>query len=459
VQYLFGEALLVSPITQPGAGQPVHKDIYLPEGEHWFDYFTGQIYPGGQVLPYECPLSRIPLFVKAGSILPMAPEMDSTDQMPADVLILDIYAGKPAKFRLYEDDGRSLEYRKQAFAWTSVSYDTAPAQGQHVIKIEPVEGRYPGQPKARRYRFQVHGLIRPAGVLLNGQPLPEKQMRGDVTAEGWVWHHADQVTTIDLTTPVGPREMVTVTLERAGEFPDVVAVQAVHAYRERVRRIKLMQKVRWAMLLAGEDPKNQPRILQVTEDIEQRLNDLVENPTGIASRPPDFKGITAEMLVSFLVQPFASTRIRPEVEESARKTQIKISAGKFTTEELHRMTAELLQCHIIATATGTPKVEAPEPGSTVAPGTALPVVHARLAYDEASIGTPTSVDYILTLPESELPGWAEVSRTVHPDGSAEFGLRAPLPPPRGTYKIKIQATVTWGLNQTVVEREVLWVVN
>ena len=245
----------------------------------------------------------------------------------------------------------------------------------------------------------------------------------------------------------------------AGNFPDVVAVQAVRAYRERVRRIKIIEKVRWAMLLAGDDTKNQPHIVKVTEDIEQRLNDLVENPEGLASHPPDLKGMTAEMLASFLSQPFAPTRISPELEEASRKTSQKISAATFTPEELHRMTAELLQCRIVATATGTPKVEPPEQGSTVAPGTALPVVHARLSYDETAIGPPTSVDYLLTLPESELPGWSEVSRTVRPDGSAEFGLRAPLPPPAGTYKIKLQATATWGANQTVVEREVPWVVN
>ena len=274
-----------------------------------------------------------------------------------------------------------------------------------------------------------------------------------------MWHHANQVTTIDLTTPLGPREAVVVTLEQAGNFPDVVAIQAVRAFRERVRRLKLIQKIRWAMLLAGDDTKNQPHIVKVTEGIEQRLNDLVENPDGAASHPPDLKGMTAEMLASLLSQPFAPTRVTPELEEASRKTAQKISAATFTPEELHRMTAELLQCRVVASATGTPKVEPPQPGSTLAPGTALPVVHARLSYDETVIGPPTSVEYLLTLPESELPGWAEVSRTVHPDGSAEFGLRAPLPPAAGTYKIKLQATATWGPNQTVVEREVPWVVD
>ena len=76
-QYLFGKDLLVAPIAKPCRGQPVLKDVYLPEGEHWFDHFTGEIYAAGQVLSYECPLSRMPLFVRAGSILPMAPDMES----------------------------------------------------------------------------------------------------------------------------------------------------------------------------------------------------------------------------------------------------------------------------------------------------------------------------------------------------------------------------------------------
>ncbi len=168
-QYLFGESLLVSPITQPEAGQPVRKDIYLPDGEHWYDHFRGQIYKGGQVLTYECPLDRMPLFVKAGSILPMAPEMQSTDDYPLDYLILNIYAGKPATFRLYEDDGTSLDYRKNAYAWTPIYYAPASTRGEHGITIGPTEGQYQGQSPARSYRIHVHGLFRPARVLVHGR--------------------------------------------------------------------------------------------------------------------------------------------------------------------------------------------------------------------------------------------------------------------------------------------------
>jgi len=107
-QYMFGQELLVAPISEPRFGKPVLKDVHLPAGENWFDYFTGKIHQGGEVVPYECPLDRMSLFVRAGSIIPMAPDMDYADQRPIDPLILDVYAGKPASFRLYEDDGVSL---------------------------------------------------------------------------------------------------------------------------------------------------------------------------------------------------------------------------------------------------------------------------------------------------------------------------------------------------------------
>ena len=125
-EYMFGQELLVAPISEPGFGMPVVKDVYLPEGEKWFDYFTGKIYDGGQIISYECPIERMPLFVRAGSILPMAPNRNNSDQQPVDPLVLDVYAGKRAEFRLYEDDGTSLEYRKGANAWTPLTFTPGP---------------------------------------------------------------------------------------------------------------------------------------------------------------------------------------------------------------------------------------------------------------------------------------------------------------------------------------------
>ncbi len=307
-QYLFGKELLVAPITKPGKGQPVGKDIYLPEGEHWFDYFTGEVFSGGQVLSYECPLTRMPLFVRAGSILPNAPDMDSSDQRPVDPLTVEVFAGRAASFRLYEDDGVSLDYQKQAFAWTPIAYasSTMGAGEEHSITIGPTEGQYRGRVNARQYVIRVHGLFKPSKVMVGAQLLMEK-MPGEL-GEGWHWSPAERITEIELVTPRRVTDSVKVTLQQAGAFEDVVALQKVWAYRERVREIKIKQKLRWAMLLAGQDIKKQPHVLQVTEQVEQQLNDLVDNPSGVAAHTPDFRGMTGELLSAFVTKPFDSTR-------------------------------------------------------------------------------------------------------------------------------------------------------
>ena len=123
---MFGSELLVAPVTKPGNGKPVKTEVFLPAGDDWFDYFTGDIYEGGRKIVHECPISRMPLFVRAGSIVPTGPKMDYTDQSPVDPLTLDVYAGRrAAEFKLYEDDGTSLDYRNGASAITPFRF--APA--------------------------------------------------------------------------------------------------------------------------------------------------------------------------------------------------------------------------------------------------------------------------------------------------------------------------------------------
>ena len=131
-QYMFGKELLVAPITAPGNGKPSRRQVYLPAGQDWFDYFTGDLYAGGQEIVHECPLDRMPLFVRAGSILPMAPEMVWSDQKPVDPLTLEVYAGpRAAEFKLYEDDGVSLDYRAGAYAWTPLRFESGQARQLH----------------------------------------------------------------------------------------------------------------------------------------------------------------------------------------------------------------------------------------------------------------------------------------------------------------------------------------
>lgn len=450
-QYLFGTELLVAPIVKPGKGQPMSKDVYLPEGEHWYDWFTEDIYPGGQVLPYECPLSRLPLFVRAGSILPMALDMAYSDQQVVDPLLLNIYAGKPATFRLYEDDGTSLDYRQHAYAWTPIEYRPSQTAGDHVITIGSPEGRYAGQVTERRYRLRVHGLHKPASVLVGKNLLTEK-LDGD-PAEGWVWHVRERVLEIELTRPRPVTAPVTVTLRKAGTFEDRLVLDRVLTYRKRVREIKIAEKLRWAMLLAGQDIKKEPHVLQVTDQVEQQLDDLVDNPSGLATRAPDFRGMTAAMLAAFVTKPFDSSRKIPELDPDAQAAMRSIANGTFTQEELYRMTAELLDCRLVASTSGgeRSKLEAFTQFDTA-------FVTAHVLYDTAAMSTIPVVEYELILPRSGDPGWAEESRSLKPDGSVSFLVRPPFPVQQGTYWFKLRAMVTWGPNRTLVESDVPWVV-
>jgi len=112
--------LLVAPVTRPGARM---RAVYLPAGSGWYDYWTRRKHPGGQYVTATTPLDRLPIFVRAGSIIPMTKPIEYVDQKPISRIILDVYPGKKTTGYLYEDDGESFDYERDAwsltrFVWT-----------------------------------------------------------------------------------------------------------------------------------------------------------------------------------------------------------------------------------------------------------------------------------------------------------------------------------------------------
>ncbi len=119
-QFLLGSSLLVAPVTKPAATQ---RAVYLPAGSEWYDYWTRQKHHGGQWVGVNAPLDTLPLFVRAGSILPMSPPVDFTGQKRARAILLDVYPGRHTTGYLYEDDGETFNYERgdcsvTRFAWT-----------------------------------------------------------------------------------------------------------------------------------------------------------------------------------------------------------------------------------------------------------------------------------------------------------------------------------------------------
>ncbi|MBQ2101911.1 MAG: DUF5110 domain-containing protein, partial [Lachnospiraceae bacterium] len=125
-QYLFGDALMICPVTTPyffgeNKGETAARRVYLPAGCNWYDYWTERGYEGGQWILAEAPLDRIPVFVKAGSILPKKPFALSTEEQTGE-LTLNVYSGQDATFSLYEDAGDGYGYEKGEYQFTELKW-------------------------------------------------------------------------------------------------------------------------------------------------------------------------------------------------------------------------------------------------------------------------------------------------------------------------------------------------
>ena len=146
-QWLLGPSLMPCPVYEYKARS---RSVYLPAGG-WYDFYNGTYYPGGGRITAEAPFERMPLFVKAGSIIPFGPSIEYTDQKPADEILLVIFAGADASFTLYEDDGVSYAYEKGRYSTIDFAWDDEARQ----LLIGARKGSYPGFLKSRTFRVCV----------------------------------------------------------------------------------------------------------------------------------------------------------------------------------------------------------------------------------------------------------------------------------------------------------------
>lgn len=183
-QYMLGDALMVCPVTTKGAQT---RTVYLPEG-NWVHYWTGKTYAGGQYYNIVSPLDSMPMFVKAGSIIPMQPAMNYVGEKNVDVITLDIYPGPKAKTTLYEDDGKSLLYQQNVYAISNI--EASPQGSGLKVTIEKPAGAY--TPSAHKYLLKVHVSKAPELVQENGRPVVAGR-------EGWLYDAAHQLLWIQTT--------------------------------------------------------------------------------------------------------------------------------------------------------------------------------------------------------------------------------------------------------------------
>ena len=146
--------------------RPQTRKVYLPAGALWLDFWTGKTMSGGTIITADAPIDRIPLLVKAGSILPLGPTIQYTAEKPADPIELRIYPGADGRFVLYEDEGDNYDYEKGAHATIAFQWD----DGKRQLTIEDRKGGFPGMLKQRSFHLVVVGEGRGAGMDLTPKP-------------------------------------------------------------------------------------------------------------------------------------------------------------------------------------------------------------------------------------------------------------------------------------------------
>ncbi|MGQ9666446.1 MAG: DUF5110 domain-containing protein, partial [Anaerolineae bacterium] len=167
-EFLFGPAVLVAPVIEPAARA---RRVYLPAGI-WYDGWTEQRYEGRQWVEVDAPLERLPMFIRAGSLIPFASYHSFTGERtaPWSPLTLHYYAGDNASFDLYEDDGKTPAYMLEEYRLTPIR--VTENEGTWKLEVERAKGELAGKGFQRQWVFWFHGLGEVAGAQQDNRPLP-----------------------------------------------------------------------------------------------------------------------------------------------------------------------------------------------------------------------------------------------------------------------------------------------
>jgi len=237
-EYRFGEDLVVGPVVTPmdSASALASQRLWLPPGD-WVEWSSGERLHGPQVLERSFALDELPMYVRAGAIIPEQPKMERSDARPVDPLILDVFPGDSGSARVYEDAGDSEGYQNGAYSFTPVLERRTGAT--IALTIAPVEGSFPGMLRERAYEVRLKRTWPPARVTWQGADVPYKADG----APGWRYDGDDLTTIVSL-----PRADVSTRKELVVEQPagaDRALLDGVPGRLLRLKRGMRMLEALW----------------------------------------------------------------------------------------------------------------------------------------------------------------------------------------------------------------------
>ena len=218
-EYLFGDQMIAAPVTTPSdktTGLAMEK-IWLPEGE-WIEWPTGKHFTGPAAVERNFSIDQVPVYLRAGAIIPMQPPMLYTGEKPVDPLIVNVWPlapGAASSYSVYEDSGVAVQYQRGVFARTPIK---ARQIGDTLrVEIGPVEGSYPGMLKTRAYELRLPADWPPASVTVNGASIPQSPAAGGKS--GWSFI-GNTLTTV---VPVAPTSVAAKLLVEVRRAPGLTA--------------------------------------------------------------------------------------------------------------------------------------------------------------------------------------------------------------------------------------------
>jgi len=168
-QYMFGPSIMVCPVTSPMyfdignkklEGIEKSRKVYLPSGCNWYDFWTGEKFEGGQTIIAPAPLDKIPLYIKAGSILPLSQKIQYSGEIWETPWELRIYPGENGSFNIYEDSGDGYQYESNEFSWTNIVWDNDNSE----LTIMDCKDNFPELIKERLFNLVIVGKERGIGL-------------------------------------------------------------------------------------------------------------------------------------------------------------------------------------------------------------------------------------------------------------------------------------------------------
>lgn len=206
-QFMFGDSLLIAPVVKQGQNS---RQVYLPAGVKWVDYWTGKEFDGNQTITVNADLGSLPIFVKQNSIIPSREVQQSTDEKKLENLILDTYLENKATYHFYEDDAATLDYKKGEYNVTNFEIN----KNGNTIQFSQQKEVQNYQSDIRSYTLKLHDADQPSKVQAGPSKYEAAGSLDELNGKERAYYFDGQSKTLYVKVPVGEKQKVEIQTNR-----------------------------------------------------------------------------------------------------------------------------------------------------------------------------------------------------------------------------------------------------